>query len=187
MTFGIALFTMKDDVTSVTSTEMNALDANQALAIDGAGGGTYTPSSNLEITDGSGGSIGDLKVTARLRFQSGTNPRMTFKRGTTIADTDSQTLSVASGQFIDITDATGLRQHFLSNTLAQAGDFITLRHSSGGGSNVEFYKDGGTVGVAADRIVTLVGGSHCTATVYHDGTDWRLGLYSPNVLTGLAS
>lgn len=57
----------------LTSTQMNSLDTQQSQAIDGAGGGTYTPSATISINDltiPAGGSI-QLASTGRIDFNSG--------------------------------------------------------------------------------------------------------------------
>jgi hypothetical protein len=43
-----------DDISTITATEINTIDLNQSRAIDGTGGGTYTPSGALTF-GGAGG------------------------------------------------------------------------------------------------------------------------------------
>lgn len=67
----------------LTSVEMEALDASQAQAIDGTGGGTYTPSATI-IINGAGLKVNNLTVTGTL----------TLLGNETIGNSPTDTLSV---------------------------------------------------------------------------------------------
>src|SRR3954462_6718911 len=55
----------------LTSAQMEALDASQAQAIDGVGGGTYTPSVKI-IINGQGLQVNNLTVTGLLTLTGNT-------------------------------------------------------------------------------------------------------------------
>lgn len=61
-----------DDVDTITATQINQIDTNQSLAIDGSGGGTYTPTSEIAIAGTSGLRISGTGSAAWLKLSSRT-------------------------------------------------------------------------------------------------------------------
>ncbi len=158
--------------------QLSHMSRNLSLALDGAAGGSYFPTGDINITDGAGGSFGAIDVLGKLWFHNGTDPRMTLLTGT-VPDVINQTLGITSGGQIlrCVATTVAIHQHELTNTGAAAGDWIVFISPVGSAFNTELYVDGAGPGYAgADLIVTMAAGGHSYAWCYHDGTDWRLSL-----------
>lgn len=55
-----------DDVDSISATEINTIDVNQSNAVDGAAGGTYTPSADVSIASLKSPSLKETTVIESL-------------------------------------------------------------------------------------------------------------------------
>lgn len=175
--------TFNADVSTITEAQINAIQDDAAAAIDGTAGGSYTPTGDIDITDGAGGAFGDIDVHGQIHLNTVAS-RLTFKFGT-LPTTDNQSIGIASGGQIllmDDSNLTGTRDHDMDNTGALLGDFVIIGQTNGMVDVVTIRRPGS--GWAGAAIVTFTTVLHGFAMLYFDGTNWRLGPYSANVTAG---
>jgi len=169
------------DVATITAAEGQQLDEAQAASLDGATGGNYEPTADINVTDGAGGAFGNIDVHGQLHFKGDGDPRSTYKVSDDITATNNQLIGISGGQIRKFADTSGVPalSHDMVNTGATKGDWIKLiKPNYGGVSNLTIYKSGSGFTGAANVIVVLLPGTHATAKLYFDGTDWKLGPYA---------
>jgi hypothetical protein len=164
---------------------------NLAKALDGTAGGSYYPVGPISVTDGSGGAFNDIDVHGEVSSgRAAASAWRTIWQTGTLTNATRQTLGVTSGgQILRFQAAAGAVEHELTNTGAEAGDWIMFVHTSASVGNCDLHQDGAAGGgwLPATVIVTLAGGAHAAAIIQHDGLDWRLADYSLNCTPGLAA
>jgi len=170
------------DIDILSANQANTLDAEQQKLLDGAAGGVYTPTSDIDLR------IGSSTVNKQVHFKTGSSgkfPRLTLRHSSAVNVTD-QTFGVTSGQIIRFVTPVGLKQHQMSVANAIAGDFIMFVSPATSVSNVEIHIAGSSpgYGVPGNVIVTLLNGFHAAAILHYDGAQWRLAASSPNVTVG---
>lgn len=100
-----------DDIDTITAAELNALDINITRAIDGNAGGSYSPSANINVTDGSGGGFGNMDFRGASIVRSGGT--ITMQSGSTHAIASGATMTMSGTQNIP----SGGRMTFASGSL----------------------------------------------------------------------
>lgn len=182
-----------NDTNTVTAAELNALDLNQSQAVDGAAGGTYTPSAAVEI-NGSGlssSNIQDSTVTGTVqRSAAGRLPRLVDV--TTITN-------VAGFQLVDMAsdvykaDAAGAHAQNLNIRLAVSsgqtpvtGDTIEIVREgpSGGAATFQiFSEDAPAAQIAAFPVgvAVLQASDVYSAKFFYNGATWKRLRFSADV------
>lgn len=177
-----------DGTDGPTPKQLHHMQVNVSRALDGEGGGSYTPIGPINISDnaGAGGALGNVDVHGLMLFSS--VARVALKPGS-LPNTDNQTLGIASGgQILRFVPSAAVRQHQMDNAGATPGDWIIFISTAGSGNTLSLYKAGAAPGYAAgDLIVQCAAGAHVCALLYFDGTDWRLGEHSPAALAGASA
>jgi len=167
------------------SDQMEALDASQAKAIDGTGGGTYTPTTKITI-NGQGLQVNNLTVTGAL----------TLNGNTTIGNSSTDTLTVvATAGFsapvtLDDTFRANDTSDFYGNVVVHTGSsFHVFSGAAFGTSDADEFDVNATArffaSVRVDGAIDVYG----EKLELHTGTDFsaranvRLGDSSANELT----
>ena len=82
-----------DNVDTITATQLNTIDTNVSNALDGAGGGAYSPATVLEV-DGAGIRTDELLLDGSVDLESGAD--IDVQSGATIGFASGSTLQVDS-------------------------------------------------------------------------------------------
>lgn len=154
-----------DDDTVVPASYLNRIRVDIGNAIDGAGGGSYTPSSVINIQ---GAGFGTVDVVTLLEIKLG--GQIVFPVGAQITDANNQTFTLAQGQVREFATPTGARVHDLSTTGVTTGSWIHFMRPAAGAFNIDINRSG----FGGVYIVRLPAATWAAATVYYDGTNWRL-------------
>lgn len=157
-----------DDVDVIKGSEATGIDTNQSNAIDGAAGGSYTPTGPINITDAGGGGLGDVDVTGTVTMKSGA--MLEFTAGATISNTDNQTIDPADGLIREFAAPTaGQRDHDIV-AAGNKGRMVWITRPSSGGNAIVIHRSG----FAGAAIATLPASAWSSVLLYDDGTNWRL-------------
>ena len=193
-----------DDIDTITAAELNALDINITRAIDGNAGGSYSPSANINVTDGSGGGFGNMDFRGASIVRSGGT--ITMQSGSTHAIASGATMTMSGTQNIpsggrmtfasgslhelsvgaNIADGAGLTLDGLNGEVRRFDAPGALRQhqmiaAAAVGRKALFIRD--TAGAfdieiwspgLVDVIVTLPASTWASALVYDTGATWRL-------------
>jgi hypothetical protein len=165
-----------DDTTAIPAALLNRLRVDIGRAIDGTGGGSYTPASVINV-QGSG--FGTINVATMLEVKLG--GQYVDPVGAQIADVNNQTFALAGGQIREFAANGGNRVHDLSNADATPGSWIHFVALPGNVGSIKINRAGFGAGV---EIVTMPAAQWGCATVYRNGAAWRLLRASGNCTAG---
>ena len=156
-----------DNTTVVPASLLNYFRVNIGRAIDGAAGGSYTPSAVLNV-QGSG--FGTIDIATLLEVKIG--GQSVDPLGVQIADIDNSTFALADGQIREFAANGGNRVHDLSAVGATSGSWIHFIGLPGNAGTIKINRAGFGAGV---EIVTMPAAAWSCATVYYDALgNWRL-------------
>lgn len=167
MSFSNPFGTKTDDVSTVTAAELNAAGASIASAFDVNGTNTVIGTHTF-----TGATLnGTITLGAAVTHSGSASTTQWRLDNTTLGDADA-TIDISKDIWITATATSSTRTWTLRHSTSpvpSAGHMIHIVRSNGGGpSAVNVKREGGTT------VVTLGAGLFCTATVYFDGTNWRL-------------
>lgn len=151
------------------SAHMTSITGQLPYAIDGNGGGSYSPTGAINISDASGGGLGNVDVMGA--FEITTSGFLHLRHGPTIADSDNQTLTPAVGIMQEFAVPAGTRNHDIV-AAGNDGRCFIVRRPATGAFGIIIHRSG----FAGAAIVTLPLSTWAAALLYDDGTNWRLGL-----------
>jgi hypothetical protein len=161
---------------------INRIDRYQARGFDTAAGGSYTPTQDIQVSGANGGGFGTVQVHEQLHFKGDDFARLTLTAGT-LPNLNNQDIGIASGaQLLRFVAPGGVYSHDMDNTGAVLGDFLMLQRVANP-NTITIHKDGSSY--AGPFIVQFPSNQFCSAMLYFDGTDWRLGMYSANCVVGV--
>lgn len=167
MTLPVYATVFKDDHHVVPAAALNQWRTQLPQAIDGCTGGSYAPAAPLTIK---GAGIGTATVATLLEIQLG--GQIVRPVGPEVADTNNQTLLLSAGQIrVFAAPVLAGRRHELSVIGATAGSWMHFIYPDGGAFAVAINRTGFAGGV---DIVQIPPATIASATVYYDGTNWRL-------------
>lgn len=159
-----------EGVDNITATQANQMDENHTHAVDGVGGGTYAPASAINV-GGSGVTMqGPLIMSGSLAVKQ--------YRTTTATDVDNQTFGPTHDIIVFPTPGAA-RDHDLV-AAGTTGRTITFKRPATGNFDIQIRRSG----FVGNDIVTLVALQNAVATVFDDGTNWRLLHFSPQATPG---
>ncbi len=184
-----------DDLDVITAAQADQIDTNQSQAVDGVGGGTYSPGAPIEI-NGAGLSSNNLQTSTiganatLTRVATGHMPRLIDT--TTVADVAAEQIlfPIADKYIIDPTHTNGLTLS-LSGTTGGGTDvppgtvieLVRIGVGGGGGAQVDIQDlptvDGGVVATTFPNSYTnQLGGSPFWAKFWFDQSSvpfrWRV-------------
>lgn len=175
-------------VTKVGADFLNNIRTAVSRAVDGTGGGAYTPSATIDI-DGAGMNIGAAGgaglVTCRRTGAltvAGNSATTTWRVPSAVADADTM-LTIANDMFLCSTP-TADRYHGLSNTGAVHGMKVTIKRPNTGNFVVVIRRNATGAGAA---IVTMAALTDTSAEFWYISGAWRLGPYSAGCTPGVDS
>jgi len=154
-----------DDTTVISASLLNYFRVNVARALDGVGGGSYTPSAVINVQ---GAGFGTVDVATLMEVKPG--GQLVHAVGPAIDNTNNQTFTLAAGQVRAFAAPTGARVHDLSAVGVATGSWIHFTRPAAGVNNIDINR----AGFGAVYIVRLPASTWSSATVYYDGANWRL-------------
>jgi len=167
MTFSTYTPAFVDDHHTIPAAAIESWRVRMCQAIDGCTGGSYAPAAPLTIK---GAGIGTATVATLLEIQLG--GQIVRPVGPEVADTNNQTLLLSAGQIrVFAAPVIAGRRHELSVIGATAGSWMHFIYPDGGAFAVAINRTGF---VSSVDIVQIPPTTIASATVYYDGTNWRL-------------
>lgn len=148
----------------LASADLNTIALQQPDALDGAAGGSYTPSSAITV-NGSGMVIGGSGLSL--------NGVLDLSVGSDISDTNNQTIDPADGTIQRFADTTGARDHDLVSAGNSGRLLLVMAAVRDSPEDITIRRSG----YAGNYIVQLPYSAWCWAILYDDGTNWRLGAH----------
>jgi hypothetical protein len=161
---------------------LNELDIFQSQAVDGAAGGSYTPTADINIYNECGGYLSAAHVHEQMHFKGAGSPRTRWNYGT-LPNADNQDIGISSGgQLLRFEAPGGNHDHDMDATGAVAGDWLVLQRANNA-NTITIRRDGSGY-AGPNNIVQFAAAAFGTAYLYFDGTNWRLGLYHGGATAG---
>ncbi len=175
---------LTDLVDIIKGLKLATLDTFVSRAIDGTGGGTYSPTTKIDITAAGGSGLGDVDEVGTFTLKSGSlltsasGAFIKFIAGsildlplspTAIPD-DNSDVDPANGQIRLCTVPTAQQDHHLTAS-GNRGRWVLFVRPPTGNFSIIFHRPG-----SAAAIVTLPGNTWAFAFMFDDGTNWRLGM-----------
>ena len=158
-----------NDTTVIPAALLNRLRVDIGRAIDGTGGGSYTPAAVIDV-EGSG--FGTIDIATLLEVKLG--GQSVDPLGAQIADVNNSTFALADGQVREFAANGGARIHDLSAVGAVYGSWIHFIGLPANAGVIDINRSG----FGANYVVRLPAGAWSCATVYYGadaGVDaWRL-------------
>jgi len=149
--------------TTIPASLLNALRVWFPDMLDGAAGGSWTPTSAITI----GGSGLTIASTAGLTVSA--TGMLTLVPGGDITDSNNQTLGPANGMIQRFTNPIGARVHDMV-AAGNNGRMVFLVRNATGAFNIDINRSG----FGATYIVRLPASTWSAALLFDDGTNWRL-------------
>ncbi len=177
---------LTDLIDVLKAAKLMLLDTQVSRAVDGTGGGLYTPTAPIKITSAAGGGIGDSDLVGFLSMASGATigaaggALVRFFVGSfldlAVNDTpvpdDNSDIDPAAGQIRQCATPTAQRDHHLTAS-GNRGRWVLIIRGAAGGSPIILHRPG-----SAGAIATLPANVWAFAFIYDDGANWRLGMTS---------
>lgn len=156
-----------DDANLIPAAYLNQIRVNVGNAIDSNAGGSYAPTTAIDIL---GAGMGSADVTTLWEVLLG--GQTVDPVGATIADANNQTFALAAGQVRQFAANTGAHIHDMSTTGAVVGSWIHFIGNVGSAGTETINRTGFG---GPPFIVQLPAAAYSSATLYFDGLGvWRL-------------
>lgn len=125
---------LTNDVSTIDGPKLSQIDTNVSRAIDGTAGGTYLPTTNIDVKNTNGGALGDIDILGILRLLPGTPTAIAVDPTHDYAGANGMTVAristnVAGGLVTGIASGTSGRLLILINVGANS---LVLAHENAG-------------------------------------------------------